>query len=171
MSWFSPLLLTYDDRNPHASYAASSFGGGMRLAPGAGLGSAQASAQWAWSDTPARAQPDAAPARVAERQAKRQAEREGACLRAPVEVLSRMSEAARALGRSESDIWVEAARDWLRRHEIEPMTLPSAPAPALGAPQSAASRRMARMWDDIDTLLGELRAPMAQHSHEGAPAA
>lgn len=171
MSWFSPILLTRDDSNPYSLPSGAAFGASFGSADGAapragrsaGLGSAQAGGRWAWADAPARPQ-TAATTTVDVRAA----EREGACLRAPVDLLSRMSEAARALGRSESEIWVEAARDWLNRHELALATAPAAPAPA---PAPEVSRRMTRVWDDIDVLLSDLRAPLAQPSREGAPAA
>ena len=159
MSWFTPILLTHDDRNTSAQLSADTMrwaGATAGAAPSAGLGSARTSGQWAWADAPARPAAAARPAAPA---------REGASLRAPVELLGQMAEAARALGRSESDVWVEAAREWLRRRELAPVTPPAAPA------QSATPHRIARVWDDIDALLIELRAPAAAREQEGAPAA
>lgn len=164
MSWFTPILLIHDDRNATAQRAADVSGVGYsastRAASTTRLGSACASGQWAWADAPARpAAQTAAVSSVA------RAPHAGASLRAPVELLSQMAEAARMLGRSESDIWVEAAREWLRRREIVPVAPPAAPA------HCAEPRRIARVWDDIDALLTELRAPVGSCEQEGVPAA
>lgn len=154
MSWSTPILLTRDDRSVAAQLLTDVTG---RRVSGvaAGLGSARASGEWAWAETPARLA--LAPQRVAAR---------GSCVRAPAEVLARMSAAAAAQGRSESDVWVEAAREWLRRREIAPVAPPTASTPPVSA-----SRRVARVWDAIDALLVELRAPADAPDHGDAPAA
>lgn len=63
-----------------------------------------------------------------------------------------MSAAARAQCRSLSDIWAEAAHEWLRNHaqEYEPQP-PTPAAAALAVP------RPARSWTAIDTVLADLR--------------
>lgn len=156
MSWFTPILLTHDERSAGLRTPRSNH---VVIEAANGLGSARASSQWAWSSTPA--QPATATSATARRPA-----REGASLRVPMELLSQMSEAARALGRSESEVWVEAAREWLRRRETEPSTPPAAPA------RGVATRRPVRVWDDIDALLIELRAPtITLPEQEGVPAA
>ncbi|HEY7849932.1 MAG TPA: hypothetical protein VIC27_07685 [Ktedonobacterales bacterium] len=183
MSWFTPILMTVDQHSVGASspYATESFFAATTSAAvgrGAGLGSARASGQWAWSAEPVRLTPPAQMATQAATTAsgasvtRGAAAREGACLRAPVALLSQMSEAARALGRSESEVWVEAARAWLRKREGEPGAPPAAAAPTAVEPVSA-PRRIARLWDDIDALLFELRAPALAVAHEceGVPAA
>lgn len=162
MSWFTPIVLTHDERSVSAPAAARSFG----VVAGGGLGSATAGSQWAWAETPATT-PVTTPARAAVAPPVRVAARDISCVRAPAELLSRMSAMARAQGRSESDVWVEAAREWLRRREIEPVTPPAAPTSTRGV----TSRRPARVWDEIDALMIDLRMPSAQLEREGAPAA
>ena len=130
-------------------------------APSGGLGSARAGSQWAWADAPARPAATPAPTLAPARETG-----EGSCVRAPVDVLRRMSAAAQAQGRSESDVWVEAAREWLRRREVAPT-----PPPPAASATSVPSRRIARIWDDIDALLVELRAPLTANDHDDAPAA
>lgn len=163
MSWCTPILLTHDERSVSAqlltdTYAMTSASAVAALS--GGLGSARAGGQWAWVDAPACLAATAAPMPASARETG-----EGSCVRAPIEVLRRMSAAAQAQGRSESDVWVEAAREWLRRREIAPTPPPAASAP------SVPTRRIARIWDDIDALLVELRAPAATHEHDDAPAA
>ena len=177
MSWFTPILLTPNERSSGAcapraadSYSAESIAASMTHAS-AGLGSARASVQWAWAVEPALMPPTTQeiPAAASAHTA---SAAQGTCLRAPVEVLREMSAAARGLGRSESEVWVEAAREWLRRREGEPGAPPAAAAPVV-ASSVAAPRRISRLWDDIDALLIELRAPAIAAAHEcdGAPAA
>lgn len=163
MTWFSPVLM-------NATWATDERGARSGEPLSVGIGSAWASGAWAWAGSaaqPARgAQPVAAqPRRAASAQP-------GANLRAPVELLARMSEAAQARGLSESDVWVEAAREWLRRREGEAGAAPVAPvAPAHAEPSVAPIRRSARRWDEIDALLIELRRAAAARACEGAPAA
>ncbi len=167
MTWFTPILMIHDDRSaaPYAVRVADSTRFGVVSGSGAGLGSARAASQWAWSAEPVR---PTRPAPLTPAAAARAAvARGGACLRAPVEVLSQMSAAARAAGRSESEVWVEAAREWLRRREGEPGAPPAAAQPVAMPP-----RRVTRAWDDIDALLIALRAPAAALPDcAGAPAA
>lgn len=181
MSWFSPILLTANERSSGAwpsraaerddtDTLAGAAAARARREAGrdARLGSAWASDQWAWSAEPAQTPPATSARPVAHHDAP-----QGASLRAPVEVLRQMSDAARGLGRSESEVWVEAARDWLRRREGEPGAPPVAAAPEVAARPAATPRRIARLWDDIDALLIELRAPAgaSAQEREGAPAA
>lgn len=157
MSWSTPILLTRDERSVAAHLLAGVTGARVASGPStpvAGLGSARAASEWAWAEGPAR--PAAAPARVAAH---------GSCVRAPADVLARMSAIAEAQGRSESDVWVEAAREWLRRREVAPVTPPVASAPPV-----VVARRVARVWDAIDALLVDLRSPTAS-DHDDAPAA
>ena len=183
MSWFTPILLTPDERRsgacaPRAANISSAgtitVAGAQRSAErGAGLGSARAGVQWAWSAAPAQ-MTATAPAMTAAATTHAISAAQGTCLRAPVEVLRQMSDAARGLGRSESEVWVEAAREWLRKREGEPGAPPAA-APIVANVDAgfAAPRRITRLWDDIDALLIELRAPAVAAAHEcdGAPAA
>ncbi|HEX9038430.1 MAG TPA: hypothetical protein VF808_15715 [Ktedonobacterales bacterium] len=80
-----------------------------------------------------------------------------------------MSAAAHALGRAESDVWVEAAREWLLRHE------PHTPAHAqtlvidLSAAGEVSSARRSRVWREIDGVLDRLRDhPTPRHGKPGA---
>ena len=65
-----------------------------------------------------------------------------------------MAEMAQAMGRSEDEIWAEAAREWLMRRmrndEPPPTTPAAAPLP---------SPRTRRLWNEIDIMLAELRHP------------
>lgn len=160
MSWSTPILLTRDEWSVAAHLLAdvtATRAASGASAPAVGLGSARAASEWAWAEGPTRpARPVSTPARVAA---------QGSCVRAPADVLARMSAAAEAQGRSESDVWVEAAREWLRRREVASVTPPVASAPPV-----AVARRVARVWDTIDALLVELRSPTAS-DHDDAPAA
>src|SRR5512146_1305942 len=104
MTWYSPILM-----NPsmHPSWATDARGAPTAVASrDAGIGSAWASGMWTWAgDDPrrpalAQARP---PAAAVERTASARAARH---LRAPLDVLRQMSEAARASGLSESEVWV-----------------------------------------------------------------
>jgi hypothetical protein len=75
-------------------------------------------------------------------------------------LLAAMSEAAATGGRSQSEVWAEAAREWLLRHR--PEDDPQPPPPAASALRPAAQRAAAereRCWAAIDILLSDLRAP------------
>lgn len=166
MTWFSPIFFSADEYR-----GARGDHGGELVSARAGLGSARASSQWTWTTATTVRRTDAASApSLSQAAAKRMvAGAEGASVRAPVELLRQMSAAARSLGRSESDIWVEAAREWLRRRDGEPGAPPAAAAP--GVSPVSQPRRRDRVWDDIDALLIELRAPAIASQCEGASAA
>ena len=68
----------------------------------------------------------------------------------PASIRQVMAEIALASGRSESDLWTEAARAWLCAHRSGDEPLPPAPAAALPIP---------RCWDMVDDLLATLRRP------------
>lgn len=113
-----------------------------------GLGSACAASIWRWAGSAtgggqemASAQPGA-----------RLSIHEHQVLRVPREVLRLMAEAAWAAGRSEEEIWIEAAREWLRRRTRDDEPPPTAPAAAWPA-----LPRTASTWAAIDTLVAELR--------------
>jgi hypothetical protein len=90
----------------------------------------------------------------------------GTALRIPAGVLRRMATAAQACGRSEADIWAEAAEDWLARYVLDNEPQPPTPAAAaLSVP------RPARSWSAIDALLTELRASEVSHPEPSLPAA
>ncbi|MGO8949607.1 MAG: hypothetical protein ACLQUY_18545 [Ktedonobacterales bacterium] len=67
----------------------------------------------------------------------------------PASIRQVMAEVALASGRSESDLWSEAADAWLSAHIYDDKPLPPAPAAALPLPN--------RCWDMIDDLLASLR--------------
>ena len=104
MTWFAPVLVAFEDRfgsvapDIWASWPAAG-----------GLGSAVAG-PWSWDNAPANTVDSVPPA---------PRQPAGVRLTAPAGTLRRMADAAHALGRSESDVWVEAAREWLQRHEPE----------------------------------------------------
>lgn len=87
-------------------------------------------------------------------------------LRIPATVLRRMAAAAHACGRSEADIWAEAAEEWLTRYALDNDPQPPTPAAAaLSLP------RPARSWNAIDALLTELRASEVAQPEPSLPAA
>ncbi len=141
----------------------------VRLAPqslqpprsGRSLGTATAAARWQW------ASPHARPlaTTIADRDDYDDDDDDGEyddIDREPVatqllvarDLRSEMAEMAHALGRSEDDIWAEAAREWLgrrlRNDEPPPTTPAAAPVPNV---------RTSRMWSEIDAMLAELRHP------------
>jgi hypothetical protein len=71
----------------------------------------------------------------------------------PAEIQQIMAEFARASGRSEGDLWTEAADAWLSSHSYDDDPLPPAPSAALAVPAAN------RSWDMIDDLLSALRMP------------
>jgi hypothetical protein len=121
------------------------------------LGSARASAQWNWSASEARRPaPD-------ERLALRPVERPtpadlgivaASVVRIPADIVRAMTAAARNTGRSERELWAEAAREWLnsRAHGDEPP--PATPAAALPS--------VTRSWEEIDSLMAQLRHPATE---------
>jgi hypothetical protein len=75
-------------------------------------------------------------------------------VRIPADIVRAMTAAARNTGRSERELWAEAAREWLnsRAHGDEPP--PATPAAALPS--------VTRNWDEIDSLMAQLRRPETQ---------
>jgi hypothetical protein len=71
----------------------------------------------------------------------------------PADIRQIMAQVARASGRSEKDLWTEAADAWLSTHSYDDDPLPPAPSAALALPA------VNRSWDMIDDLLSELRMP------------
>ena len=143
MSWHALLYNPADDANiwrqAHRSYQPTQ--------PARSLGSATADARWRW------ASPEAG--RVTATTTERiTADKPATRLGVARELRAEMAEMARVMGRSEDDIWAEAAREWLMRrlrNEGPPPTTPAA-APVPG-------ERPSRMWNEIDELLSELRHP------------
>jgi hypothetical protein len=147
---------------PHVVPAATAGGDGSR----AGLGSASAGAIWGWADPagrrgqrtsepPLRAaatMPSPAPLPVV---ATEQLVGPRTELPMAPTLLRAMAAVAAATGRAESDIWAEAAREWLLRHS--PEDDPQPPPPAASAPHPAARAARQSTWTAIDVLLGDLR--------------
>jgi hypothetical protein len=71
----------------------------------------------------------------------------------PARIKLKMAQLARVNGRSEDDLWAEAADNWLSSHSFDDKPLPPAPAAALAVPNNQ------RSWDTIDELLSALRRP------------
>ncbi len=157
MTWFSPVSNTIEQ--PFSDFSSSAWA----FSPSASsLGSAIAGS-WTWANSQAVSAPNAS-YRPEPGYAK------GVRLSAPPEILRRMARAALALGRSESDIWVEAAREWLLRHEPEG---PIGIRPISGEHDvSATSRyaRRARVWRDIDDVLDTLRYETCSAESDSVPA-
>jgi hypothetical protein len=158
MTWFAPALVTTEDR------FRSSAPDVWAPSPGAsGLGSAIAG-PWSWDERSSTSAmrgmggTHAAPRTPA-----------GVRLNAPAGTLRRMAEAARALGRSESDVWVEAAREWLLRHYPENSNEGHAPCSAQAPAAHALTRRL-RAWRAIDDLLDTLRDDQTETRCEPIPA-
>jgi hypothetical protein len=181
----SVMLLDEHDALSHAgppvALRASGAGGVARVEPATthdrpGLGSAQAGPAWRWAErtravtpAPSFAQPPRAAreAAVLSRPAGGAAPMPAGGAAAPgarTEVriapalLRAMETTATARGRQVSEVWAEAAREWLLRHAEDDD--PQPPSPATAAPRSLASRSSRdRCWTAIDVLLGDLRAP------------
>ena len=148
MTWFSPSALMVDDPFTAAGPGSRGTQHNRRVSR---LGSAIAG-PWLWGSARSQRRAPATPAQPLAPEAVR--------LRAPRDVLQRMAGAADALGRDESEVWVEAAREWLMRHVAEPSSggqpAMSAPLAASRASQSQVARR-SLVWRDIDHLLARLR--------------
>jgi len=117
------------------------------------LGSAQAAARWSW------AEPNVAPlgpGASGQRDLVGSAVEEARRVRVGRDLVSLMAEAARASGRSEDDIWNEAAREWLMRHARNDEPPPTTPA-AAAIPRP----RPPRSWAAVDAVLVQLRDPHA----------
>jgi hypothetical protein len=111
----------------------------------AGLGSASAASVWRWAG-------GGVAGAAAEMATARPSIGAHQVLRVPREVLRMMADAAWAAGCSEEEIWIQAAREWLRRRTRDDDPPPTAPASAWpGAPRSA------RTWAAIDALVTDLR--------------
>ncbi len=147
----------------HVSDMARSAG---RRAPS--LGSAYTAEVWSWEAprrTPAPVAKDTKVQPISPFASAPAADR-GVALRVPATVLRRMSAAARASGRSEGDIWAEAAEEWLTRY-----TLDNEPQPPTPAAAALSGPRPTRSWSAIDALLTELRASEVSQSQPSLPAA
>ena len=125
------------------------------------LGAATADARWRWASPHAGRMTDAAT--LAEDadgydgyDGYEDADRASVATRLHVapELRTEMSGMAQALGRSEDDIWAEAAREWLLRRLRNDEPPPTTPAAA-----SLPNPRTRRLWNEIDEMLLELRQP------------
>jgi hypothetical protein len=113
-----------------------------------GMSSASAMPVWRWVSpayVPAPSEPIPANSPVAP-----------ARVRIPADLVRRMSREACLTGKSESEVWAEAARAWLQRHERDDDFPPTPPAAAQPCP-----RRERAAWVAIDALLLDLRAEPA----------
>lgn len=154
MSWVSlahmtpgrPLATTHL-RARHVDERRDQSAHNVHAGVAAGLGAARAGNEWQWagptrSVTALRAVPPALTPREFP-------------LSIPAALVSAMRTAAHASGRSESEVWAEAAREWLRQRQHDEGPLPPAPAAALAVP------RRVRSWSAIDALLADLRSAPA----------
>lgn len=132
------------------------------------LGSAHAAEAWSWATSPRASASTAEDTRVQPLSplVSAPAANHGTALRIPAMVLRRMAAAAQASGRSEADVWAEAAEEWLTRYVLDDEPPPPTPAAAaLSVP------RPPRSWSAIDTLLSELRASEVSQPQPSLPAA
>ncbi|HEU0027146.1 MAG TPA: hypothetical protein VFQ25_08525 [Ktedonobacterales bacterium] len=155
MTWFAPVLVTAEGR--FRSSAPDVWASSLDVGS---LGSAIAG-PWSWDERAS------APTEVGAHAAPRQPA--GVRLNAPARTLRRMAEAASVLGRSESDVWVEAAREWLLRHHPEDAHGGHTPYGA-PAPVAHALTRRLREWRAIDDLLDTLRNDRSEARRELIPA-
>lgn len=181
MSWVSLAYLTpcrlpattrlpadLMDARAHRAHAGMSAAG-SGAAKAASLGTASASPVWGWASpaaNPAAATTgDTTAARRGPLPAVPSAPRSAVQLAIPAGVLSAMREEAGASGRDESEVWAEAAREWLRQRRRDDGPQPPTPAAA-----ALAVPRRVRSWSTIDAALAELRQPRRVAS-PGEPAA
>lgn len=161
MSWFVSLPEPLGD----AGAVRLAMWQGAGRSSVAGLGSAHADERWNWiaTDESARQRTDErltlTPARPAQRH--RREDVVASVVRIPAEIVLAMAEAARDTGRTERELWAEAAREWLssRSHGDDPP--PATPA-ALPAPSPS------RSWSEIDSLLAQLRHPVVKSDETAA---
>ena len=116
------------------------------------LGAATADARWRWASPHAGCVTTDVVVRDDQDDADRDAMATRLCV-AP-ELRAEMAGMAQTLGRSEDDIWAEAAREWLLRRLRNDEPPPTTPAAA-----SLPHPRTSRLWSEIDDMLAELRQP------------
>lgn len=133
-----PFHNTHASRRPHApaTYSLPSTPAPLHAET---LGAASASGRWQWAGAPS---PSLIPAQ------------KQAAVRVPPLLLEEMCAAAQARGRSLSEIWAEAAREWLRQHAHSSTDEPQPPTPAAAA---LPIPKPARSWAAIDAVLADLR--------------
>jgi hypothetical protein len=154
MTWLSPIpLFPEAGADESALWPVSlparrispSSNSSMRQIASRPMPSVSAGPIWRWSsDSPVSVAMDVAPAPLPI---------EPAHVRIPAELLRRMSREAQLAGKSESEVWAEAARAWLQRRERDDDLPPTPPAAAQPCP-----RRERAVWVAIDALLVDLRA-------------
>jgi hypothetical protein len=113
------------------------------------LGSAWAGTSWQWAGRSAEATSEEARPSVESRESMEQS----VTVSVPARIKLKMAQIARTRGRSEDDLWAEAANNWLHSHTFDDDPLPPAPAAALAVPKHR------RSWETIDELLSSLRQP------------
>lgn len=161
MSWFVSLPEPLGD----AAAARVEMGRrrGLTLTPS--LGGAWASERWGWAgagELQRSGRTDRLALRPTDtRAAEIREDLEASVVRIPAEIVRAMAQAARNSGRSERELWAEAAREWLnsRSHGDEPPPATPAPLPVAGP---------ARSWDEIDGLLAQLRLPVGSSCETAA---
>ncbi len=155
MSWARPSDFTRDvlwdmtaARAPYREPRTAP--GGAPARTDGGLGVADAARKWTWSGAPEHRFPGRMDATLAPAPARG----ENVIVRVPTALLREMTRAARMAGRSEGELWADAAREWLaRRSRGDEPQPPDPSAPALPLP------RPDRSWSAIDSVLAELRRP------------
>jgi hypothetical protein len=110
------------------------------------LGTATAASRWGWASPQAEV---VAPARVQDDE-----EPVATALVVTRALRAEMAEMAQMMGKSEDDVWAEAAREWLLRRMRNDEPPPTTPAAA-----PVANPRTRRMWSEIDEMLAALRNP------------
>jgi hypothetical protein len=135
-----------------------------------GLGSARAVGHWRWahpntphalSQHPLAYGPGAGGATE-----RRVVATSASAVRIPEAILRLMREAAWRAGRTESEIWAEAAREWLTRRMLDDEPQPPTPAAAaLPLP------RVVGAWEAIDLVLHDLRKTPRLDPSPAVPAA
>jgi hypothetical protein len=148
MTWLAPIPLF-----PEASAAHSAVWPVSPLRPVSpssntaahGMASASAGPIWRWAS--------ATHAPIASEAILPPVPVEPAHVRIPADLVRRMSLEAHCAGKSESEVWAEAARAWLQRRVRDDDLPPTPPAAAQPCP-----RRERTAWIAIDALLMDLRA-------------
>src|SRR5262249_28612599 len=107
-----------------------------------GMASVNAAPNWRWATTLPVAKAYGAPLTA-----------EPSRVRIPADLVRRMSQEARLSGKSEGEVWAEAARAWLQRRDRDDDLPPTPPAAAQACPRPERTA-----WVAIDALLVDLRA-------------
>ncbi len=160
----------HSEQTAHTAWPGSerSFSARVAVESGAsvGLGTARAGEHWRWAPTTQTPLSRNDAAISATPREIRQKATAASTLRIPETILRTMREASWNAGRSESEIWAEAAREWLMRRARDDE--PQPPTPASGA---LSVPRTSHAWRAIDALLTELRASPNRDSVVNATAA